>query len=89
MAYVVKLTINSSPLVDLTVYSSKSAGITSDFTGNLLETSVASFGRFPDNLSLMYHTVPSNGSLRTIQPNDILKNLFFKTKILDADWYSY
>ena len=32
----------------------------------------------------------SRGSGRTIQPNDIFKKLvFFKTKILNVDWYSH
>ena len=32
--YIDKISGNSSPLVDLTVYSSKRAGITSDFSTN-------------------------------------------------------
>ena len=56
-----KITGNSSPLLDLTVYSSKRAEITSDFvivfTRNLPETSVAGFQRFPDNPSLTDHMV--------------------------------
>ena len=44
-------------LVDLTIYSSKRAGINSDFVYYLLETSTTGFQTFPDNPSLTDHTV--------------------------------